>query len=130
MPVVEQRRAEKQAMIAQGKEPKRHLDLLECMDNCANGRPYDVAVAQLKGVAAAVGSIQELLTQTIFNVCARPALLEDLRKEIITVLGRDGLVKTSLHKLQLLDSVLKETLRLKPSTICKEIPLEYLDMAS
>ncbi|KAL4918465.1 cytochrome P450 [Aspergillus aurantiobrunneus] len=118
MPVVEQRRAEKEAMLAQGKTPKRHLDLLECMDNCANGRPYDVAVAQLKGVAAAVGSIQELLTQAVFNICSRPSLMEDLRKEIIEVIGRDGLVKTSLHKLHLLDSVLKETLRLKPSTIC------------
>jgi septum formation topological specificity factor MinE len=117
--VIDKRKANREARVAQGLEPETNLDLLELMESYTNSSARDIAILQLKGVLAAVNAVQEQLAQTVFNICAHPTLLPRLREEIISVIGQDGWQKTALHKLQLMDSVIKETIRLKPGTMGK-----------
>ncbi|KPM45297.1 hypothetical protein AK830_g1253 [Neonectria ditissima] len=46
-----------------------------------------------------------------------PQVIDDLRREIVAVIGEGGWKKTSLHNLKLMDSVLKESQRPKPHQI-------------
>ncbi|KIM94116.1 hypothetical protein OIDMADRAFT_136378 [Oidiodendron maius Zn] len=79
-----------------------------------NGIDGDPAMAQLMMSIAAIHTTSDLTTQTIIDIVKNPEIIEPLRKEIIEVLGADGWVKSSLHKMRLLDSVIKESQRLKP----------------
>nr|BDO47154.1 cytochrome P450 monooxygenase BrvD [Penicillium bialowiezense] len=115
--VIDKRRADREASVSQGKDPKEHLDLLQDMEAFSNSSAKDMAVLQLKGVLASVNAVQEIMAQTVFNICANPELIPSLREEIITNIGAEGWKRTSFHKLQLLDSVMKETLRMKPGTM-------------
>lgn len=63
---------------------------------------------------AAIHTTTDLMTQLILNIVPRPALLAALRSEMIEVLGKEGWAKTSLYNLKLMDSVMKETQRMKP----------------
>ena len=56
----------------------------------------------------------DLVTQVIYDLAQNPEIIEPLRKEIIDVLTEGGWKKTSLYNLKLMDSVIKETQRLKP----------------
>lgn len=62
-----------------------------------------------------MGAQSALHAQAIVNVCARPELLEQLRKEIIDVIGEYGFQNAGLHKLELMDSYIKEIQRLYPA---------------
>ncbi|UQC81117.1 ent-kaurene oxidase, partial [Colletotrichum lupini] len=46
----------------------------------------------------------------------RPQLMEDVRAEIVAVLRKEGWTKSALFNMKLLDSVIKEAQRLKPTT--------------
>ncbi|KAL1969929.1 hypothetical protein VTN77DRAFT_7439 [Rasamsonia byssochlamydoides] len=63
---------------------------------------------------SAIHTSADLITQTIFDLAEHPEMIEPLRKEIVTVLSEHGWRKTSLYKLKPMDSVVKETQRLKP----------------
>ncbi|XP_044717952.1 cytochrome p450 domain-containing protein [Hirsutella rhossiliensis] len=49
--------------------------------------------------------------------CDHPELIEPLREEIIAVLSQSGWSKRSLYSLKLMDSVLKESQRMKPISV-------------
>ncbi|KAG6000439.1 hypothetical protein E4U21_005463 [Claviceps maximensis] len=53
----------------------------------------------------------------MLDIARHPELVEPLRKEVISVLGVSGWSKHSLYKLKLMDSVMKESQRLKPIAI-------------
>ncbi|KAI1322177.1 cytochrome P450 [Xylariaceae sp. FL0255] len=76
---------------------------------------YDPVVAQLVLAQAAIETTTDLLTQTILDIATySDVLVEPLRAEIQGVLGEAGWKKSSLYDMKLLDSVLKESQRLKP----------------
>jgi cytochrome P450 len=54
--------------------------------------------------------MSEIMTQ----LARHPKMFQPLREEIMEVLSRDGLKKTALYNLKLMDSVIKECQRLKP----------------
>ncbi|KAL2802262.1 cytochrome P450 [Aspergillus granulosus] len=116
-PVLERRNAEKQVAIDQGKTPERYNDAMEWMEQCAKGRSYDAAVAQLSLSLAAIHTTSDMLTQALYDICAQDGLVEEMRKEIVDVISSEGWQKTTLYRLKLMDSVLKESQRLKPTTI-------------
>ncbi|EER37602.1 cytochrome P450 monooxygenase [Histoplasma capsulatum H143] len=116
-PVLEERRQAKEAAIRVGKTPERYLDAMQWLEESARGRYYDPVVAQLSFSHAAIHTTSDLLTQVLFNLCGRDELTQKLRDEIITVTQAEGLKKTTLFKLKLMDSVLKETQRLKPVAV-------------
>jgi len=50
----------------------------------------------------------------MFELAQHPEYIQPLREEVIEVLGKQGWKKTSLYNLKLMDSVLKECLRIRP----------------
>ena len=80
---------------------------------------YDPAIEQMTLTLVANHTTSDLTQQTMLDIAARPYLFEPLREEVVRVLGTEGLKKTSLYKLKLMDSVLKETQRMKPVMIGK-----------
>lgn len=63
---------------------------------------------------AAVHNTTDLISQVVHDLASDPEMVERLRKEAIEVIGQDGWSKTSLYRLKLLDSVIKESQRIKP----------------
>ncbi|PWY73549.1 cytochrome P450 [Aspergillus eucalypticola CBS 122712] len=115
-PVYEKRREENARLATQGKEvPRRASDVMDWFEECSRGQEYDMTAAHLGLDFVAISSTADMITQLIYDLCGQERLLNDLRQEIISVLGDNGWNKASLYKLRLLDSVMKESLRLKPS---------------
>ncbi|KAI3316980.1 cytochrome P450 [Xylariaceae sp. AK1471] len=112
--VLDRRRAEKIAAAKEGRPIPRPEDAVEWAEEESKNDPYDPAVYQIALSMAAIHTTSDLLTQTLVNLVQQPKLIDDLREEIIEVLQSEGLTKTALFNLKLMDSVLKETQRLKP----------------
>jgi cytochrome P450 len=66
---------------------------------------------------AAIHTTTELVTQVMTDLCKNPEIFGELRQEISQVLRAGGWNKNSLYNMKLLDSVIKESLRLKPTSI-------------
>ncbi|KAL0938402.1 cytochrome p450 [Colletotrichum truncatum] len=100
-------------------EDNKPLDTLRWLDEVAaeKGQPIDVVLGQLAINLAAVHTSSSLLANVLFNIAARPDLAEELRAEIVRNMGSGELrwsevdKKDQLRRLQLMDSVLKETQR-------------------
>ncbi|GME50720.1 hypothetical protein N0V85_007699 [Neofusicoccum parvum] len=112
-PVVEQRRKEKLALKAEGNTVKFN-DAIEWFERTSGGRYYDPANAQLFMSTAAINSTTDLICQVMTDLAQHPDVVEALREEAVTVVAENGWKKVSLYKMKLLDSVLKESQRLKP----------------
>lgn len=112
--VIDKRRAEKIAAAREGRPIPCPNDAIEWAEEESKNDPYDPAVYQIGLSMAAIHTTSDLLNQTLQNLVQRPELIRDLRKEIIEVLQAEGMTKTALFNLKLMDSVLKETQRLKP----------------
>lgn len=67
----------------------------------------------------AIHTTSDLLQEVMIRITQRPELFQVLRKEIVEVLGRDGLKKTALYNLKIMDSVIKEAQRLKTNSLRK-----------
>ena len=116
-PVLEKRRLEKAARLEQGLEPEEYLDAMEWMDRSAAGRPYDPNISQIMMAIAANFSGSDSLTTVLIFLCEQPELVEDMREEVIAVMGENKWNKSTIYKLRLMDSVLKESQRMKPAAI-------------
>ncbi|KAJ5815882.1 hypothetical protein N7447_008115 [Penicillium robsamsonii] len=86
------------------------------VDAFANGNKYNATMVQLRLANASIHSSADLLVKVLINLCDQPGLIQDLRDEIISVLGENGWRSSTLNQLKLLDSVLKESQRLHPVT--------------
>ena len=91
-------------------------DAIVWLHEVAHGQPYDPVTVQLGVSVTAIHTTTDLLTQTLLDLVAHPEMMEPLRKEIEGVVGEHGWGKTTLQKMTLLDSVVKETQRLKPAS--------------
>ena len=63
---------------------------------------------------AAIHTTTETTCQALLDICEYPDVADELRKEIVEVLSAEGWAKTSLYKLKLMDSFLKESQRMRP----------------
>nr|A0A1E1FFN3.1 RecName: Full=Cytochrome P450 monooxygenase prhN; AltName: Full=Paraherquonin biosynthesis cluster protein N [Penicillium brasilianum]BAV69315.1 PrhN [Penicillium brasilianum] len=117
--VLQKRAASQAARISQGLEPEKFSDGLQWWQELS-GPPCDPACLQLALIFSAVHSTVDLLSQTILNLAERPELVDELRQEIIAVRESQPWGKAAFYKLGLMDSVLKETQRLKPVSIATE----------
>lgn len=110
------RRIIQQEMERRQEEPKaREPDALDWLHEVAAGRPLDVTTAQIGLTLVTIHTTSNLLTNVIYDLAANPEYIPFLREEIQSVLEADGTFhKTSLTKLKLLDSVVKESQRLNP----------------
>ncbi|KAJ5366924.1 cytochrome P450 monooxygenase [Penicillium brevicompactum] len=94
---------------------QRYDDAIEWMERSAKGRPYDTAMSPMVLFLVGTSTTSDMLTQVLSDLCARPELVEELRQEVMDVRqGHNKWRSQDLHRLRLMDSVLKESQRLKP----------------
>ncbi|KAF2008612.1 ent-kaurene oxidase [Aaosphaeria arxii CBS 175.79] len=115
LPAVQARRKLRASVQAEGKVVPDFNDAIDWLDQEAKGDPYDVVSCQLGMSMAAIHTTTDLLTETMQNLAMHPELVEELRREIVEVLSAGGWKKTSLYNLKLMDSVLKESQRVRPA---------------
>ncbi|RSM18116.1 hypothetical protein CDV31_003038 [Fusarium ambrosium] len=113
-PVISKRREAKEAAVREGREAPVHNDAIEWFEQASKGTPYNPALSQLFLSTVAIHTTTDLLCQTMIDIARHPEYFEPLREEVTRVLAQDGWKKTSLHSMQLLDSVVKESQSLKP----------------
>lgn len=114
-PVLEKRKAAKAAAAETGKTVEFN-DAIEWFENVAakTKASYEPAAMQLFLSIVAIHTTSDLMTQIMTDLAAHPEVIEDLRKEIKEVLSDGGWKKSTLTSMKLLDSVIKESQRLKP----------------
>ncbi|EME40210.1 hypothetical protein DOTSEDRAFT_74878 [Dothistroma septosporum NZE10] len=119
-PEVERRQPElAQAQLA-GRKPQFD-DSIGWMLETAQGRPVDYAAGQLSLSLASIHTTTEMLSQAIIQVCDTPDIVQPVREEIVTILREVGWGRTTLSRMKLLDSFLKEVLRTRgtPATMTR-----------
>jgi hypothetical protein len=117
-PVLLERRAAKKEVAATGNKGD-YNDAISWLEDLAEetSAKYDPACAQLSLSTAALHSTTDFFTQVTLDIAKDQVLVEALRAEIVSVLGSGAWTKHSLYNLKLMDSVLKESQRLKPIAI-------------
>ncbi|KAF6813799.1 cytochrome p450 monooxygenase [Colletotrichum plurivorum] len=113
-PIIDERRAMKAAAAAAGREPPQFNDAMDWFEQASKGNHYDPAISQLFLSTVAIHTTTDLLDQVLIDLAQNPEMIEPLRKEVMDVLSEGGWKKTSLYSMKLLDSVVKESQRLKP----------------
>ncbi|KAH7081737.1 GA14-synthase [Paraphoma chrysanthemicola] len=117
-PVLEQRRAAKAEAAATGSKVEFN-DAISWLEELAQEKSvkYDAACAQLSLSTASLHSTTDFFSQVTLDIAKDQTLIDALRSEIVSVLGSGTWNKKSLYNLKLMDSVLKESQRLKPIAI-------------
>lgn len=111
-PEIRARRAARSEAQRSGKRYDSN-DAISWFDDVTQGKPYDFPLAQLRLSAAAIHTTSSTLTLIMYDILRYPELIPALRKEVVSVLKEDrGWKKTSLYKMRLLDSVMKESIRI------------------
>lgn len=115
--ILEERRREKETALGLAEPILYNNYAMDWMEQTAQGRPYDPVAMQLTLSVVAIHTTSDMTTQVIFDLCGREKLIQELRDEVISVISQEGWKKTALYKLQLMDSFLKESQRMKPINI-------------
>ncbi|KAF4852517.1 Cytochrome P450 monooxygenase eqxH [Colletotrichum siamense] len=115
-PILQKRRDERRIAETNGKPAPVYNDVMQWVEEESKGSSYDPVGAQLGFSVVAMHTTTDLATETMCRLIQRPQLVQDLREEIESVLVKEGWTKTALFQMKLLDSVLKEAQRLKPTT--------------
>ncbi|PVI01277.1 cytochrome P450 [Periconia macrospinosa] len=104
---------------------------LEWLEQEANGSPYDPAAALMMLSMVTIHTTADLLCQTIIDIAQHPETLKALREEISSVVYEHGWQKLTLYQLKLLDSVIKESQRIKPlgSVSMRRLALETVTLS-
>ncbi|RYC64289.1 hypothetical protein CHU98_g1916 [Xylaria longipes] len=115
-PILKKRRDMKKAALAAGEPAPVFNDCLEWIEQESKdlNSEYDVVKFQLILSTVAIGTTTDLLHSVIIDLIQHPETMQAVRDEIVHVLGQEGWKKTSIYNLKLLDSVIKETQRIKP----------------
>ncbi|KAJ5375300.1 Cytochrome P450 [Penicillium concentricum] len=119
------RELDRRALIRAGKlpaeDPPRGPDAMDWYRETAEARnnlTFDQSVAQVGLALAATHTTSNLLTNVMYDLAAYPEYIQPLRDEIRAVAAEDGtLKKSSLLKLKLMDSVMKESQRTHPVSL-------------
>ncbi|KAJ5714402.1 cytochrome P450 monooxygenase [Penicillium malachiteum] len=112
-PIIAERRA--RHLKPDSSPQLQYNDGLEWMERSAMGRPYDATMSLLVLFLLGTETMADLLTQMLSDLSERAEVVEAMRLEVLTVLPRQNGWRTQdLHRLRLMDSVLKESQRLKP----------------
>lgn len=118
-PVILERQQAREDAVRDGKPVPRFEDALDWFEREGADPKLDPAYLQLILSVVAIHTTSDLLAETILQLSQRPQLVEELRAEISGVLKADGWKKTSLFNMKLLDSVIKESQRLRPIVLCE-----------
>lgn len=115
-PVIAQREETRRAAAAAGQPVPYFNDTLDWIDQESKERncEYDVATFQLTLSVVAIQTTTDLIQQVIVDLLQHPEVLQLVRDEIVSVLRTHGWKKASLFNMKLLDSVIKESQRVRP----------------
>ena len=116
-PVLEKMCLGKAVRMKQSLEPEEYLDAMEWMDQSAAGRPYDPSFSQIMMANEAKFSSSDSLTTVLVCLYEQPELVEGMRKEVIALMAENKWNKSTIYKLRLMDSMLKESQRMKPAAV-------------
>lgn len=105
------------ARAKEGGKKNKFNDTIEWLDEIAAGRPYDAAAAQIAFAISAMHTTSDLLKQALLDICMHPKLIPTIREEVKQAIGESGWSTAGVFKMQLLDSAVKETQRLKPPSL-------------
>ncbi|KAF2208457.1 hypothetical protein CERZMDRAFT_49304 [Cercospora zeae-maydis SCOH1-5] len=90
--------------------------LLDSHSTCGES-PDEVVKSQLRLTMAAIHNTTMSVTNDLFDLIEHPEYIEVLREEVDTVLAEDqGWTKQALTKMRKMDSFMKESQRMNPST--------------
>lgn len=112
-PIVEIRKKKAEEVLQAGKKPPKDADAITWMTEVARGRNVDYVGCQLSLSLLAIFSTAEIATRCVLQLCETPEIVQPLRDEVIAVLKADGWAKTTLSKMKLMDSFLKEIQRFR-----------------
>ncbi|KPM35289.1 hypothetical protein AK830_g11270 [Neonectria ditissima] len=108
--IIEPELAERRRVRVAAKRPQ---DSLSWLDDVRGDQPFDVVSGQLFLTFAAIHTTSTVLTALMYDLVSNPEYIDLLREEITRVLKEDGgWKKTSLYKMKLMDSCMKESQRL------------------
>ncbi|KAI1752691.1 cytochrome P450 [Xylaria castorea] len=113
-PVIDQRKEEKRNALKAGLPAPAYDDAIDWAQEESKQTPWDPVTFQLAMADAAVHTTTDLISQTIIELLNHPELIQPLRDEAIEVLRIHGWTKAGLYNMKLMDSILKETQRVKP----------------
>ncbi|GME38920.1 putative cytochrome p450 protein [Neofusicoccum parvum] len=114
-PEIAERKRKRRDAVMTGKPVPRPADALEWMDAQAEGKPFDKVLAQILMSFVSIHTTSGTLLGLMYDLISHPEHISALRTEIADVLKAEGgWTKTTLHKMKLLDSCLKESQRLHP----------------
>ncbi|KAM5343742.1 hypothetical protein ACJ41O_012279 [Fusarium nematophilum] len=111
MPEVEKRKDAVKNAQESGVKPPRAVDTIGWMFEISRGRDVNYVYGQLFLSFATIHTTTETITGCLLDICSYPEIVRPLREEVISVIGENGWAKTSLHKLKLMDSFIKESQR-------------------
>ncbi|KAK2752693.1 hypothetical protein FQN54_008071 [Arachnomyces sp. PD_36] len=115
-PVLAKRREIRQQAKCEGKPAPYFDDALDWADEEAErlGVEYNQEAFQLMLSMAAIHTTTDLLVQVMLDLAQHPEVIPVVREEIVRVLKAEGWGKTALDRLTTMDSLIKESQRLKP----------------
>ncbi|KAF5618363.1 putative cytochrome P450 monooxygenase (lovA) [Fusarium sp. NRRL 52700] len=120
-PLIERRRELRRAAIAAGQPVPVFHDAIDWSEQEAeiagSGSAFDPVIFQLTLSLLAIHTTYDLLQQTMIDLGRHPEYIEPLRQEVVQLLREEGWKKTTLFKMKLLDSAIKESQRMKPGSI-------------
>lgn len=122
-PEVDKRCAE---LAANGVKPRlKVLDSVDWFYTSAKGKQFDYANAELSLAMASIHTTTNTVGYALFDLIENPEYIDMLRKEIKEVYEEEGKwEKSTLFKLKLMDSCLKESMRLHPHSLGRS-PLSF-----
>lgn len=94
-------------------EPDTALDWFEEVA-ASLGQAYDPTVAQLTFAVAGMHSTADHLCQILIDLRDKPEVVADVRHELVEALAKDGWSANAMSQLKLMDSIMKESQRMKP----------------
>lgn len=120
-PTLEKREMAKREAEAKGVSPPKYEDTIFWMQELANRRKEsnDPAATQLAFAISSMHTTSQLMDQVLVDICTHFELIQPLRDELEAALQETNGVWTTAttFKMPLMDSVIKETQRLKPGSL-------------
>ena len=127
-PLIEKRKAEVRKALAAGGKPAKVADLIGWMVAQARASDIDYAAGQLGMSVVGIHTTTEALAEALVDLCQHPELFKPLREEIVRELKDEGWTRTSLQRMRLMDSFLKESQRIHPASSASVNRYLYADI--
>lgn len=115
-PLIEKRKAEVKKALAAGQKPEKMNDLIGWMVAQAHASDIDYTAGQLGMSVVGIHTTTEALAEALVDLCQHPELFQPLREEIVEELKEKGWTRTTLPRMKLMDSFLRESQRMHPAS--------------